>query len=308
MDNNATAWMLRKDGMAIPVVTHIYADKNEVDELLALAYFLWKNESTQSKIEVGVFLDVWSYHTLAWRMKSRIFVYDEVVKAIKQYLSEKPYIIFPEEFAKIIAARYSGLLRKRGRGEYINTSDISASAPPLHGKYPFFKKHYQDGDALWWLLDWGVSNQINDKTLIRLGWWLIHFLETLFIRARYGGMYNTVEGCRDMYFRVSEIDDINYFPTTVILDEKTELEHYKIHFNWYPVIYNFVEKHAYDIDTITIVRDYESTKSDDIFIDSENRPFDKMPIFKFLHGNGSIDLKNTICREVFKLKNGDETQ
>ena len=299
MDNdNATAWMLRKDGLAVPVKTHIYANEYELDELLALAYFLWKNERTHSKREVGVFLDVWSYHTFAKRMKSRIFVYDEVVDAISQYITEKPYTIFPESFAKVIAARYSGLLRKRGRGEYICASYIPSSAPPLRGKYTYATNSYQDGEALWWLLDWGISKQINDEALIKLGWYLINFLETLFIRARYGGMYNTVAGCRDMYFRVAKIDSYNWLPTRVRFDDRTSMEYRKRHFNWYPVIYDFVEKRTAVIDTVTIIRDYEATNSDDFFTDSKKRPFDKMPIQVFLSGNGDIDLNNTIQRKI----------
>ena len=294
MENKASAWMLRKDGLAVPVETHIYADKDEVDELLALAYFLWKHERTHSKREVGVFLDVWTYLTFAKKMKSRIFVYDEAVSAIKQYLSEKPYTIFPENFAEVIAARYTGLLRKRGRGEYINASYIPDSQRPLRGYYTFNSMSYETGDALFWLLEWGVSTmRVDNQTLLRLGWWLIHFLETLFIRARYGGMYDTVPGCRDMYFRVSKIDPYEWHTTTVRFDKRTAMTYSRRHFDWYRVIYDFVEKRADTIDTVTIVRDFESTQSDDVFTDSDGRPFDKMPIRVFLTGNGSIDLKNT---------------
>ena len=47
MENAATkktAWMIRNDGAEIPVTTHIYANKDETDELLALAYFLWGHD------------------------------------------------------------------------------------------------------------------------------------------------------------------------------------------------------------------------------------------------------------------------
>jgi hypothetical protein len=50
-------------------------------------------------------------------MRSRVFVIEEVVDAIKRYLAKKP--LFPESFAVIMAHYYSGLLRLRGKGEHI---------------------------------------------------------------------------------------------------------------------------------------------------------------------------------------------
>jgi hypothetical protein len=111
-------------------------------------------------------------------------------------------------------------------------------------------------------------------------------------------MYNTVAGCRDMYFRIAKIDPYNWLPTRVRFDDRTSMEYRKRHFNWYPVIYDFVEKRTAVIDTVTIIRDYEATNSDDFFTDSKKRPFDKMPIRVFLSGNGDIDLNNTIQRKI----------
>ena len=61
-----------------------------------------------------------------------------------------------------------------------------------------------------------------------------------FLRARYGGLYHTIKGSRDMYFRVPSID-----------------------FDWYPVIRTFAEAHIKQIDSITVVRDDKSIGAKD---------------------------------------------
>ena len=53
--------MIRNDGKEIPVTTHIFADNGETDKLLALAHFLWVND-TGSHQPVRELLDVWAYH------------------------------------------------------------------------------------------------------------------------------------------------------------------------------------------------------------------------------------------------------
>ena len=118
-------------------------------------------------------------------------------------------------------------------------------------------------------------------------------LERLFIRARYGGMSDTVQGCRDMYFKISKIDPRNWLRTTESKDGYM-LCHHKKDFNWISVIRDFVEKHADMIDTVTIVRDFKTINSQDCFTDLDKRPYDKMPINDFLVGNGSIDLEYAI--------------
>lgn len=63
-----------------------------------------------------------------------------------------------------------------------------------------------------------------------------------FLRARYGGMYNTVSGSKEMVFRISSTG-----------------------FNWYPVIFEFVDKRKERIDSVTIVRDREATGQIDAY-------------------------------------------
>ena len=61
-------------------------------------------------------------------------------------------------------------------------------------------------------------------------------LNSEFLRVRLGGLYDTVPGNRDLYFRVSEKD-----------------------FDWLPLIRAFAEAHAAEADTVTVLWDQEST-------------------------------------------------
>ena len=91
---------------------------SDKDELLALSYFLWTNDYKATFWINKVFLDYWSYSTFGKRLKSRIFVKEEVLSAIKRHLSMKPHLGIPDGFAAVIAAN-STLLYRRGKGEYI---------------------------------------------------------------------------------------------------------------------------------------------------------------------------------------------
>ena len=64
-----------------------------------------------------------------------------------------------------------------------------------------------------------------------------------FLRARYGGLYDTDPASREMFFRISS--------TT---------------FDWYPMIREFVEKADFPIESVTIVRDAEGAGG-------KNRPY-----------------------------------
>lgn len=76
-----------------------------------------------------------------------------------------------------------------------------------------------------------------------------------FLRARYGGLYNTSAGSKEMVFRISSSG-----------------------FNWYNIIFNFVAEASFKIDTITIVRDEESTGA----VDSYYRTHDGRNLYKQL--------------------------
>lgn len=218
MTAQPTAWMIRNDGAVIPIVAHIYADRNEPDELLALAHFLWEHDPNSRGI-VREFLDRWSFETLGKSLPSRTFVRDEAICAAQAYLAAKPYRICPETFSEIIADS-ALLLRRRGRGEYIGRQRI-------------------DGRDM------------------------IDTLNQRFLRVRYGGRYNTVLGCGDMYFRVSSLG-----------------------FDWFPITRAFVTQRAESIVTVTIVRDLESTGCEKYYADLAGHAYRKMPITDFLAGSG----------------------
>ena len=64
-----------------------------------------------------------------------------------------------------------------------------------------------------------------------------------FLRARYGGLYDTDPASREMFFRISSAA-----------------------FDWYPIIRNFMEKANFPIESVTIVRDAEGAGG-------KNRPY-----------------------------------
>ena len=75
-----------------------------------------------------------------------------------------------------------------------------------------------------------------------------------FLRARLGGLYHTVSGCRDLYFRVSSND-----------------------FDWSAAITCFLQEHADTIATVTIVRDEESTGDSRFYRDEAGSAYDRVP-------------------------------
>lgn len=91
---------------------------------------------------------------------------------------------------------------------------------------------------------------------------VIDALNQEFLRARYGGMYIPKPGCRDMYFRISSKD-----------------------FNWRPVIEDFLYRRRQWIDTVTVVRDEESTGQKYYYRDEKGQPVKRRytkPIIKEL--------------------------
>lgn len=88
-----------------------------------------------------------------------------------------------------------------------------------------------------------------------------------FLRARYGGMYNSRSGSREMIFRVSSVD-----------------------FNWFDIIYQFVYEHQHSIESITIVKDEESLGVDTVYT-HKGVKLDHIPVddFMLLPGNPVIE-------------------
>lgn len=67
-----------------------------------------------------------------------------------------------------------------------------------------------------------------------------------FLRARYGGLYDTDPASREMFFRISSAA-----------------------FDWYPIIRDFIENADFPIESVTIVRDAEGA-------DGRNRPYKRL--------------------------------
>lgn len=118
-----------------------------------------------------------------------------------------------------------------------------------------------------------VINQLNDE----------------FLRARYGGIYDTEIGSKEMVFRVSSKN-----------------------FNWFNIIWEFVYKHKNEISSVTIVKDYESLGSEDPYTHNGKNIY-QMDVDEFINLSGNpiiesmesknmkLDITNEIQRKVNKL-------
>lgn len=80
-------------------------------------------------------------------------------------------------------------------------------------------------------------------------------LNSEFLRVRLGGLYDTVPGNRDLYFRVSGAD-----------------------FDWLPLIRAFAEARAADADTVTVLWDQESTGHNEYLTDEAGHTLDHVPL------------------------------
>lgn len=101
-----------------------------------------------------------------------------------------------------------------------------------------------------------------------------------FLRARYGGMYDTSRGSAEMVFRVSSTG-----------------------FNWYGIIFDFVAKNivsnrSMPIKSITIVRDNEATGAVNAYYKTHNgrNLYKQLPLDDFLSENGNpVIEKRHLC-------------
>ena len=80
-------------------------------------------------------------------------------------------------------------------------------------------------------------------------------LNSEFLRVRLGGLYDTVPGSRDLYFRVSGADH-----------------------DWLPLIRAFAKAHAADADTVTVLWDQESTGRNEYLKNEAGRTLDRVPL------------------------------
>lgn len=88
-----------------------------------------------------------------------------------------------------------------------------------------------------------------------------------FLRARYGGLYDTAPDSQEMFFRISSVG-----------------------FDWYPIIRDFVEKSALPIQSVTIVRDAESTGGGNQPYRTINGKgvYNRLPLCDFLAERGDL--------------------
>jgi len=107
---------------------------------------------------------------------------------------------------------------------------------------------------------------------------VVNELNQEFLRARYGGMYNSFAGSKELVFRVSSAG-----------------------FNWFNIIFQFVYDNKNRVDCVTIVHDEEATGSEDVYTHNGEK-IEKMPINDFIMMSG-----NPIIEELeikYALKEG----
>lgn len=105
---------------------------------------------------------------------------------------------------------------------------------------------------------------------------VVNELNQEFLRARYGGMYNSSSSSSEMVFRVSSIG-----------------------FNWYSIIWKFVYDRKNEIKYVTIVRDEESTGAINyVYSNNSGVKYWNMPIKYFIvdSGNPVVETKLTRLR------------
>lgn len=96
---------------------------------------------------------------------------------------------------------------------------------------------------------------VNPARLPELNAAVTRALNSEFLRVRLGGLYDTVPGNRDLYFRVSGAN-----------------------FDWLPLIRAFVEARVADTDTIIVLWDQESTGHSEYLTNEAGRTLDHIPL------------------------------
>ena len=87
-----TAWMVRKDGKIIPVVQHIYANPDNVEESLGAAQWLYRN-TLHKKVKrlVIAFIRTWALQELYCTPET-------IETAIQEEIEKRPYVFLTEDF------------------------------------------------------------------------------------------------------------------------------------------------------------------------------------------------------------------
>ncbi len=174
MDN---AWMIRRDGKAIPCLVHTYGSKDALEETVYAAQWLCEN-SANAETRKLAFAMIAAYG-------ASLNAHRNGIRNLLIAIKERPYVFLEEAFVRA---------------------------------------HMEDIQ-----MDLRYSLQeLNDLVCQRLS--------QEFMRARIGGMYDTEEGNRELFFRISSDG-----------------------FDWSGIITRFLTTQASRADTVTVVRDHEST-------------------------------------------------
>ncbi len=179
---NATAWMIRRDGTAFPVIQHIYANPFEIEETLFAAEWLYGHTGCeQTKRGVAALV-------CAWMMQYSMADGRDVRTKVCQEIERRPYVFLTKEFACRMADQ--------------------------------------------WMPVFGAGNAVDIERCCRKA---VIDLNEEFLRARFGGIYHTMQGNRKLYFRISSEN-----------------------FNWSSVITDFLKKSQLDYEEFHVVIDEES--------------------------------------------------
>lgn len=178
--NTETAWMVRSDGEAFPCVCHIYGSKEDIEETLFAAEWLYQHTALKSTQQLCLrFIKSFGVSLSEHR---------NCVRSILLKIKDTPYRFLDCDFIN-------------------DLSDKIQDAPTG-------------------FLD-TLNNQVNTA------------LNNEFMRVRYGGMYDSEDGNRDLYFRLSN--------EGLLTDD------------WERIIQKIIGEYKNEIDSVIIVSDKEST-------------------------------------------------
>lgn len=218
------AWMIRNDGKPFRMLQHVYGSKEEVEETLAAAEWLYDATNSQkTKTSIVDLISSWGYS---------LNPDGDIVETIHSAIDIRPYKFLTHEFIDKIA------------------------------------NHIRDGAI--------------QEDVMALNDHVVDELNQEFLRARYGGMYNSTVGNKEMVFRVSSV-----------------------HFNWFNIIFSFVYDRKNSISSVTIVKDEEATGFDDVYSHRGHKMY-QMPVSEFIElpGNPVVESLNESLTVKDKLSQG----
>lgn len=181
---------------------------------------------------------------------------EEVLGTVEWLYTNTRYDSTRKNVIKLIALWWE--LLDPGRNNISVVSDYIESRPYKFVSVSFVNKISSEAQSAD-ILTTAIEDQLESITEL-----ISTELNQEFLRARFGGMYNTSSSSREMVFRVSSVG-----------------------FNWYNIIWQFVYDRKSFIKTVTIVRDAESTGAEDyVYTSRSGEPYNQMPIDYFLMESG----------------------